>query len=515
MTDKFHPRSRTVLALGLACAGGLAAVAAWGCRQPASVPPSTKSSAEYAGSIQSFCSACHTFPPPSTFPRSAWNYEVEQAYGFFKNSTLSLRPPPFDAVVNYFEERAPVELPPAKFENAAGPPPVTFARTGYAGPPHAEPPAVANVNLVHLFDDKKLDLLVCDMRRGRVMALSPYAASPAWKVLAEVSHPAHAEVVDLDQDGVKDIVVANLGNFQPTDARKGSVVWLRGLRGGGFAPPVTLFDGVGRVADVQAAKFCGPDKLDLVVAAFGWNNTGEIYLLENKTTDWAKPHFEPTVLDPRHGAIHVPVCDLNGDGRPDFVALISQEHETIVAFLNEGGGRFRKETIYAAPHPGYGSSGIQLVDLNGDGKLDVLYTNGDILDKPYLLKPYHSVQWLENKGAFPFTHHELTPMYGVHRAVAADVDGDGLLDVIATSFLPEEGFPQRKELDLDAVILLHQVAPGRFERHSLARRTCDHVTCAAGDIFGTGRVDFVTGNFLSLRDGDTVTVWKNGPAPPR
>ena len=57
------------------------------------------------------------------------------------------------------------------------------------------------------------------------------------------------------------------------------------------------------------------------------------------------------VVDERHGAIHVPVCDLNGDGRPDFVALISQEHETVVAFLNEGGGRFRKETLYTAPHP--------------------------------------------------------------------------------------------------------------------------------------------------------------------
>src|SRR5690349_7173358 len=33
-----------------------------------------------------------------------------------------------------------------------------------------------------------------------------------------------------------------------------------------------------------------------------------------------------------------------------------------------------KETIWTAPHSAYGSSGIQLVDLNGDGKLDVLST---------------------------------------------------------------------------------------------------------------------------------------------
>src|SRR5205807_2639805 len=85
---------------------------------------------------------------------------------------------------------------------------------------------------------------------------------------------------------------------------------------------------------------------------FGWRNTGEIIYLENHTTDWTRPAFEPHVLDARHGAIHVPVCDLNKDGRPDFVALISQEHETIVAFLNEGHANFaRKRSTRAHTRP--------------------------------------------------------------------------------------------------------------------------------------------------------------------
>src|SRR5262249_32109537 len=154
------------------------------------------------------------------------------------------------------------------------------------------------------------------------------------------------------------------------------------------------------------------------------------------------------------------------DGKPDFVALIAQEHEAVVAFLNEGGGRFRAETLYAAPHPAYGSSGIQLVDLNRDGKLDVLYTNGDVLDAPHLLKPYHSVQGRDTRPADwkkpPSVHHPIGGMYGVHRAVAADLRGDGRPDVVAVSYLPPEHFPQREPLKLDSVVLFEQVAPGKF-----------------------------------------------------
>ncbi len=323
-----------------------------------------------------------------------------------------------------------------------------------------------------------------------------------------MTNPCHAEVVDLDGDGIKDILVANLGSMEPKDHYEGSVVWLRGQHNGGFTA-ITLLKDVGRVADVQAADFRGVGKLDLVVAEFGWFRTGRVLYLENQSTDWSHPVFVPREVDDRHGAIHVPVADVNGDGRPDFVALLGQEHETIVAFLNDGDGRFQPQTIYTAPHPAYGSSGIQLVDLNGDGRLDVLYTNGDTMDPPYLLKPYHGIQWLENRGQFPFVHHPIAPVYGVHRAVAADFRGIGRPDIVAVSYLPPDRFPQRKQLDLDAVIYLEQTAPGRFVRHCLQSVACDRVTCCAGDIFGTGRIDLASGNFLYRPADHALTIWKN------
>jgi hypothetical protein len=461
--------------------------------------------------VKLVCSACHAYPTPAIFPRAVWRREVRQAYDFLHDSFLPLEIPSLESVAQYYENRAPKELAFAPQDSSAGPCPVRMSPTGHPLPEGRLNPGVANVSVAHLFDKQRYDVLVCDIRYGLVLAFQPYLERPAWKVLAKLTAPCHAEVVDLDGDGILDILVADLGSFAPTDDRVGRVVMLKGKADGTFTP-ITLLEGVGRVADVQAADFQGKGKLDLVVGVFGWRKTGEILYLENTTTDWTKPSFTQQVLDKRHGAIHVPVGDLNGDGRPDIVALISQEHETIVAFMNEGNGKFRKETIYSAPHPAYGSSGIQLVDMNHDGKLDVLYTNGDIMDPPPLLKPYHGIQWLENRGRFPFEHHPIAGMYGVERALAADFQGNGRLDIVAVSYLPAEKYPQRAKRNLDSVILLEQAEPGKFIRHSLEKESCDHFTCAVGDLIGDGRMHLITGNHY-LGPGhpstDAITIWQN------
>jgi hypothetical protein len=458
--------------------------------------------------VHRLCGACHAYPPPDTFPHSAWRKEVQQAYDFFHDDpSYRFSYPPLESVLHYYEQRAPHELaslPPTQ----ATTPPVRFDRHANR-PANAGAPGVANVNLAALYRKDRLDIIVCDALNKQVLSLSPAAAAPEWKVLARGLACAHAEVVDLDGDGINDILVAVLGSFYATDDRVGSVVWLRGAADGTFTP-VTLIDGLGRVADVRAADFTGSGKLDLVVAEFGWHRSGSILLLENRTTDWARPQFVPRVLDDRHGTTHVPVADLNGDGKPDFVAVISQEHETVVAFLNEGGGRFRRETIYTAPHPSFSCNGVQLVDLDGDGDLDVLLTNGDSLDAPYVLKPYHGLTWLENRGRYPFTPQRLADAYGAGSPVAADFDGNGLVDIAFVTFLPAEFFPQRVAQKLDAVVLLEQTARGRFVRHVLETATCDHLTCVAGDLYGTGRPDLVVGDFVrgGAAEGG-VTIWRN------
>jgi hypothetical protein len=502
------------------------ACALGGCGRPAD-PPTVPTPAEpvrplpddMEEQVHTFCGgACHAYPPADSFPRKHWRAEVERGFRFFDQSGMALHPPKLAHVVRYYEGRAPEEYPPASILPAASPLSVRFETVSYPPPPGPRP-MISNVSAVKLYPPgataeararEPLTVLACDMTGGRVLALRPTDPNPAWRELAKVPNPARAEVVDLDGDGILDILIADLGSFPPTDRRCGSVVWLRGRADGSFQP-ITLLSNVGRVADVRAADFRGTGQLDLVVGVFGLHTVGEILFLENKTTDWNKPQFDSRVLDRRTGTIHVPVTDLNGDGRPDFVALIAQEHETVAAFLNEGGGKFREppKALYRAPHPAWGSSGIQLVDMNGDGKLDILYTNGDILDEPYLWKPYHGIQWLENKGDLTFEYHRIANMYGVHNAVAAPITGGKLPDVLAVSFLPADKFPERSARKADAVVLFEQVAPNRFERHTLATGSCDAVVCAAADLYGTGRIDLVVGNFGSPTTDHPVTIWKN------
>jgi hypothetical protein len=507
------PRVRISLLLGTLAVLAMAAAGAWvAFLRPSPAPPvptidpSTIEATRVANreGVEKACTGCHGYPPPEIFPKADWPREVTRGMEFLSQSGSRAPVPTMANITKYYQDNAPETLPIQERLNSPTPFPVRFERLGYRPLDDSHAPGIANVRFVALTDKTRLDVVACDMMNGKVLLLKPYEPSARTRVINDtIPNPAHAEVVDLDRDGIKDLIVANLGSPLPTERRVGSVVWLRGRPDGSFAP-ITLADELGRLTDVQAADFDGDGDLDLVVAEFGRLAVGSILLLENRTKDVSVPIFVRSTIDKRHGTIHVPVADLNGDGKPDFVALISQEHEAVVAFVNKGDRKFEAKDIYRAPHPGFGSSGIQLVDLDKDGDLDVLMSNGDTLDAD-LLRPYHGVQWLENKGTFPYEYHHLTPLYGVHRAMAADFDRDGDMDIVATSFMPGSFYqPLCREMKLDAVILLEQTKPGTFVRRSLEDSTCDHATCDIGDFDGDGNLDFVTGNLLIPN--------RNGPA---
>ena len=204
----------------------------------------------------------------------------------------------------------------------------------------------------------------------------------------------------------------------------------------------------------------------------------------------------------------IPV-DLNHDGHLDFVALLAQEHETIIAYINKGTRDFifDQKIIYTAPHPNWGSSGIQLVDMDGDGDLDVLLTHGDTFDDG-IVKPYHGIQWLENTGGYPFVEHDLAHFPGAHRALAVDLDGDRDLDVVACALLA--GGADVDEGTLAALVWLERTGRYSFVKHTIEIGFPRHATLDAGDIDRDGDIDLVVGDFAANRPVPAwVEVWEN------
>jgi hypothetical protein len=268
-------------------------------------------------------------------------------------------------VLPYFTSRAPERLAAPEPWPAVSESPFQFTRRSLTMADMPGTPAVSNVRLVDLDGDKKLDVLGTDMRQGVVFSGHPDRAGSALTAIASIPHPSHVALADVDKDGVMDLLVSDLGTFYPEDHSKGAVIWLRGTGGGKYTG--FWLDGWPRVADVEAADFGGRGWNDLAIAAFGWRKTGRIAIMENRTTNPRQPSFTEHVIDLRTGAIHVIPIDLNRDGRMDFVALLAQEHETVVAYINQGDFKFEQKTIYQAPHANWGSTGIEAVDLDKDG----------------------------------------------------------------------------------------------------------------------------------------------------
>ena len=486
-------------------------------KSTASTVPSVATKPDLEPQIRRFCGDCHAFPPPESFPRNNWAEEVNKGFSFFYDSSRPDKDvPPLQATIDYFQARAPKKLPLPVIANLAPPSDAPeFERLDLSSLTAHGAPAVAHLALVKAGVAKQPGLIVSDMRSGEVRLWETGGPTTASMALANLSHPAHVATTDLDADGINELVVADLGSFLPDDHRLGKVWWLRPQAAGVPWQAVEFATGLSRVCDVEPTDIDGDGDVDLVVAEFGWRKSGRILLLRNQGMKDSVPIMEVEVLDPRHGTIHVPVADLNGDGRPDFVALISQEHEVIEAFLNCGNGEWERQPIYAALDPSFGSSGIELVDLDADGDLDVLYTNGDSFDSA-LIKPYHGVRWLENKGTFPFTVHHITAFPGAHRALAADLDGDGDLDVVAVSLLPGPLADLKQPDSIPGVIWLEQVSKDatsgeiQFLLHRIEGATCNHAACALIDWNGDGAIDIIAGNYdWNSKEQPAITVYLN------
>jgi hypothetical protein len=132
------------------------------------------------------------------------------------------------------------------------------------------------------------------------------------------------------------------------------------------------------------------------------------------------------------GCAYIATGDIDGDGNQDVAC--HDEQVTATIFFGDGTGGFRNSLQEQTPagtwYTSYEAKSIQLADMNGDGRLDLLLTSSGV----------NSFFVLENDGMGGFWPgavayaHPYTPL-GVYPSTlqVVDVDGDGVDEVVTVS----------------------------------------------------------------------------------
>ena len=384
-------------------------------------------------------------------------------------------------------------------------PTIQFLEKNAIGEPVGDTkPWITHLAITDLDKDGLKDVVVCDAKSNYVSWIRqfPKGTYVERKIGSQIRGPAHVWPCDIDLDGDIDLLVAQMTMIFPSNDKIGGVVVLENNGEQEFTNHV-LIDKIARVCDVRPGDLDGDGDIDLAVAEFGYDD-GEIRWMENKG-NW---HFDSHILLSLSGAIHTPIVDIDKDGDLDIVALVSQEWEETYVFENDGKANFKSHMIYGSTNEDFGSSGISMVDLDEDGDQDILYTNGDAFDYiPPGPRPWHGVQWLENKGNLKFEYHRLADFPGAYSANAVDVDKDGDLDIVVVSAFNNWLNPQAQSM-----IWCENDGKMEFTPHNLASNPTHLLVLDSADMDDDGWIDFVTGAFYAYPPYDRISrilLWRN------
>lgn len=335
------------------------------------------------------------------------------------------------------------------------------------------------------------------VNNGRIYSSSDEKASlQVWNRQLQPSLVMKLESagVDLSWQGKDTALLTCIGNLRAVDAPKGTL-WKVIPDAPANEQVQTIGLGLPRPVQSVAADFNKDGRMDYVVCGFG-HNYGGLYLLQQKPDG----EYEKRTVWEVAGAIHAITGDFNSDGWPDIMTLFAYADEGIWLFLNDHKGGFKSKNLLRFP-PVYGSTSFQVVDWNKDGKPDILYTAGDNADYSMILKPYHGVYVYLNKGDFTYEQAYFYPVNGCTKAIAADFDGDGDLDIGSIAF-----FADLQHRPAEKFIYFEQTGGLQFLPHAVPQLVEQGrwICMDAGDYDQDGDLDIVLGNYsrgFIIQDG--------------
>lgn len=251
--------------------------------------------------------------------------------------------------------------------------------------------------------------------------------------------------------------------------------------------------------DVAPADLDGDGDLDVAVST--WRLSNKFVWFENagdpeKSADWKLHLIEENIAEPRT----IRVADFNGDGLPDLLGTALTAN-CVLWYRNPGDPRVKpwgRHVIDAvSAQPGHGMPG----DIDRDGDPDVVMALG--MDSHAGQAGTREIVWYENVGlrgeGTEWTKHVIGGNFDdAFEAIAVDLNGDGRLDVAATSYAAPHG---------RAVWFQNPGDPRRaWSRHDLKTNWPRANQILAADFDGDGRPDLAAGTTGSTAE---VRWWRN------
>lgn len=256
---------------------------------------------------------------------------------------------------------------------------------------------------------------------------------------------------------------------------------------GAFSVPQPISTTADSALSVFAADIDSDGDMDVVSAS---SNDDKIAWCENNGGQFSMCHTINTTAD---GVISVFAADVDGDG--DIDVLSASLHDDKIAWYENDGTPASGAWI---PHiintmADYAIS-VFAADLDGDGDMDVLSAS-DLDNK---------IAWYENDGTLTsgtWADHTITTAALAARSVyAADVDGDGDMDVLSSS------------VDDDKIAWYENggiPSSGEWIPHSISTNADGAIAVFAVDMDRDGDTDVLT---ASAAD-DTVAWYENNGTP--
>ncbi|PIR23714.1 MAG: hypothetical protein COV44_01430 [Deltaproteobacteria bacterium CG11_big_fil_rev_8_21_14_0_20_45_16] len=214
--------------------------------------------------------------------------------------------------------------------------------------------------------------------------------------------------VDLDSDGILDLITADNGTDNRISVRLGN--------GDGTFGARTTYAGAGTPVDIKAADINNDGVIDILVSDDG--ATESIYVYEGNG-DGSFKAAQSYVVD-EVASSEFEVADFNGDGYADIVAGNNTTAYSIL--FNNGDGTFATQQTFASSVT---TNQIKSGDIDGDGDIDFISTTTSGTAQVFL-----------NNGSGNFTG--LTSFDAVASISGAtislkDYNNDGTLDLLAAA----------------------------------------------------------------------------------